>query len=88
MPKRGFNNKRFRVDYNIVNVEQLNGFSGEDVVNQETLLKAGVLSRPRAGLRILGTGELKVKLTVEANGFTKSAREKIESLDGTCKVLS
>jgi len=88
MPKRGFNNKRFRTDYNIVNVEKFNGFSEGDVVNQEFLIKNGVLSKRKAGLRILGNGELNVKLTIEADGFSKTAREKIEKLSGECKVIS
>jgi len=88
IPKRGFNNKRFRTDYNIVNVEKLNGFAEGDVVDQESLIKSGVLSKRKAGLRILGSGELNVKLTVEADGFSKSAREKIENLSGECKVIN
>ena len=88
LPKRGFNNKRFRADYNIINVEKLNGFAEGDVINQELLVKNGILSKSRDGLRVLGSGELKVRLTIEANGFTGSAREKIEKLNGICKVVS
>jgi large subunit ribosomal protein L15 len=88
LPKRGFNNKRFRTEHNIVNVGSLNGFTEEDMVNQDLLIKNGLLSKRKGGLRILGNGELRVKLTVEANGFTKSAREKIEKLNGVCKLVS
>ena len=88
LPKRGFNNKRFRTDYNIINVGNLNRFAEENIVNQDLLIKSGLLSKRKNGLRILGNGELKVKITVEANGFTRSAREKIEELNGACKLVS
>jgi large subunit ribosomal protein L15 len=87
MPKRGFNNKRFRTEYNIVNVEKLNAFTEGETVNQDALLKKRILAKQLKGLRILGDGELKVRLVVEANGFTGSAREKIEKLNGICKVI-
>ena len=88
LPKRGFNNKRFRTDHNIINVGSLNGFDDGKTVNQDLLIESGLLSKRKGGLRILGNGELKVKLTVEANAFTRSAREKIEKLNGACKLVS
>jgi len=88
MPKRGFNNKRFRTEYNIVNVENLNAFADGETVNQEALLKKRILAKQLKKLKILGSGELKVRLTIEANGFSESAREKIEKLNGVCKVVN
>ena len=88
MPKRGFNNKRFRTEYNIVNVESLNAFAEGETVNQDALLKKRILAKQMKGLKILGNGELKVRLTIEANGFSESAREKIEKLNGICKVIN
>ena len=88
MPKRGFNNKRFRTEYNIVNVESLNAFADGETVNQEALLKKRILAKQMKGLKILGNGELKIKLTVEAESFSQSAREKIEKLNGICKVIN
>ncbi len=88
LPKRGFSNTRFRTDYSIINVGSLNRFAEGDTINQDFLINSGLLSKRKAGLRILGNGELRVKLTVEANGFTESAREKIEKLEGACKLLS
>mgnify|MGYP005837196163 CR=1 FL=1 len=88
MPKRGFNNKRFRTEYNIVNLESLNKFSEGETVNQDALLKKRILAKKMKRLKVLGKGELKVKLTVEADAFSASAREKIEKANGICKVIS
>lgn len=87
LPKRGFNNARFRQEYNIINVDKLNGFAEGEVVDQDLLIRKSVISKRRKGLKILGNGELKVRLTVEAAGFSRSAREKIEKLNGECKVV-
>ena len=87
LPKRGFNNTRFRTTCSIINVGQLNGFAEGDVVNQSLLAEKGVIPARAEGLKVLGSGDLKVRLTVEAKSFSKSAREKIEQLNGVCKVV-
>ena len=77
LPKRGFNNV-FAKQYAEVNVEQLNRFEDGATVDPVALIEAGILKNVRDGIRILGNGTLETKnLTVIANGFTKSAEEKI-----------
>jgi large subunit ribosomal protein L15 len=86
LPKRGFTNI-FRKEFAIVNVGALEALEG-DVFSPESLLKAGVIHKLKDGLKILGSGELKRKLTVRANLFTKSALEKIKAAGGTAEVIA
>lgn len=85
LPKRGFTNI-FRTSYNTVNVERLNAFSAGERVTPE-LLRARRLVRRSGRVKILGEGELKVKLTVAAQAFSASARQKIEGAGGAVEVL-
>ena len=86
VPKRGFNNK-WGVTYDVVNVDELNKFEAGTVVNQAVLEEAGIVKQVRDGVKILGEGELKVALTVQANKFSKSAVEKIEAAGGKAEVI-
>lgn len=86
LPKRGFTNI-FRKEYTIVNVGSLNQFSADERVTPDLLQARGLVKNLRAGLKILGEGELKVKLTVAAHAFSTSAREKIEQAGGRVEVL-
>ena len=84
LPKRGFNNARFRVVYAIVNVGQLDkSFSDGDTVNAETIREARLINAKTGPIKILGNGDLTKKLAVEANGFSQSARSKIEAAGGS-----
>ena len=87
IPRRGLNNKRFTVRYNIVNVSALNIFEDETVVTKELLKEKGLVKKELKGLKILGNGELTKKLTVKANIFTNSAINKIEKLGGKAEVI-
>ena len=88
LPKRGFNNSVFAKQYAEVNVEQLNRFEDGATVDPVALIKAGILKNVRDGIRILGNGSLESKnLTVIANGFTKSAEEKITAAGGKVEVI-
>lgn len=88
LPKRGFNNSVFAKQYAEVNVEQLNRFEDGATVDPVALIEAGVLKNVRDGIRILGNGTLETKnLTVIANGFTKSAEEKITAAGGKVEVI-
>ena len=87
LPKRGFKNIWAKV-YAEVNVETLNRFEDGAVVDPVELVDKGVLKNVCDGIRILGGGELTKKLTVRANGFTKSAKEKIEAAGGTVEEIS
>src|ERR1700730_6339704 len=68
LPKRGFTNIS-RKEYAVVNLEDLNKFADGSEVTPETLMESGVVRNPKSGIKILGNGELTVKLTVKANKF-------------------
>ena len=86
-PKRGFKNFH-RVDYAIVNVGQLEVLSGKGEVTVELLKKQGIISKVQGGLRVLGEGELKGAVTIKANHFTKTAKEKIEKAGGKALLVT
>ena len=77
----------FRTSTQGVNVGRLGGFAAGAMVNPEALVDAGIIKNTKTSLKILGHGELKVALTVQANGFSKSAREKIEAAGGKAEVI-
>lgn len=86
LPKRGFKNIFAKV-YAEVNVETLNRFEDGATVDAVALVEEGVIKNVRDGIRILGNGELTKKLTVVANGFTKTAEEKITAAGGKVEVI-
>ena len=83
VPKRGFTNI-FRQEFNIVNLEKFEGLG--DTINPDVLRKAGVISTKKP-VKILGDGELKSAITVQAHKFSKSAQEKITKAGGKFEVL-
>ena len=85
LPKRGFHNK-FAVTYAIVNVEELNRYEDGATVDVNTLLADRVIRKAFDGLKVLGNGELKKKLTVKAAVFSATAKEKIEAAGGKTEV--
>ncbi|KXS45783.1 MULTISPECIES: 50S ribosomal protein L15 [unclassified Candidatus Frackibacter] len=85
-PKRGFTNK-FKKEYAEVNVKSLNKFDEGTEVTPELLAEAGLVKQVKDGVKILGDGDLDVSLTVKADGFTKSAVEKIEDAGGKAEVI-
>ena len=86
LPKRGFKNI-FAKEYAEVNVSSLNRFDDGAVVDPVALIEEGILKNVRDGVRILGNGELTKKLTVKANGFTKTAENKIKAAGGEVEVI-
>ena len=86
LPKRGFKNI-WRKEFAEVNIEVLNLFDSGTTVDAVVLVEAGILKNVLDGVRILGNGSLTKKLDVKAQGFTKSAKEKIESVGGTAEVI-
>jgi large subunit ribosomal protein L15 len=85
LPKRGFTNI-FKKQYAIVNLGKLEKLEG-DAFNADRLFELGVIKKLGDGLKILGTGELTRKITVEAHQFSKSAVEKIQKAGGAAKVI-
>ncbi len=74
--------------FTVVNVSALNELKAGTTVNLDSLVKSGLVTSPKNPLKVLGNGNLKVKLTVQASAFTSSARSKIESAGGTCEILA
>ena len=86
LPKRGFKNVN-RVEYAVVNVEDLNRFKEGTVVNPALLHEAGLIGKELCGVKVLGRGKLEVKLTVQAAKFSKAAEEAIKAAGGTAEVI-
>ena len=74
--------------FSVINLEKLNKFKDDEVVNLDSLVKKGLLFKPKHPLKILGNGNIKVKLKVEAHSFTNSAKQKIEAAGGSCDVVN
>ena len=86
VPKRGFNNI-FGTEYAEVNIERLEAFEDGATVDAKALLNARIIRKELDGVKILGTGELTKKLTVQAAKFSASAKEKIEAVGGKAEVI-
>jgi large subunit ribosomal protein L15 len=93
LPKRGFNNV-FRVEYAEVNLDRIQqaidakAIDAGSAINAEALVKAGVLRRAKAGVRLLGRGEIKAKINIEVHGASKSAVAAVEKAGGSVKILA
>ena len=86
IPKRGFTCRNSK-EIIAINLGALEVFENDAVVSVEALIEAGIVKNPRDGVKILGNGELTKKLTVQANAFSASAKEKIEALGGKAEVI-
>lgn len=87
IPKRGFNNARFRVEFATINLTDLNKFNDGDVVTPELLKEKGIVKNQLCGIKVLGNGTLEKKVTVRAHRFSSAAVTKIESAGGTAEVI-
>ena len=85
LPKRGFTNI-FRTEYTVVNLERI-AETGATEIKLEDFKKLGLVSSKKALVKVLGSGELTVAITIEAHKFSKSAAEKIEKAGGKAVVL-
>ena len=86
IPKRGFTCRNSKEIVGI-NLSYLERFEDGATVTVESLVEAGIVKNTRDGVKILGNGELTKKLTVQANAFSASAKEKIEALGGKAEVI-
>lgn len=86
IPKRGFKNRNTK-DIVAFNVSALEVFDNGSVVDAEALMEKGIIKHPGDGIKVLGNGELTKKLTVKADAFSASAKEKIEALGGSAEVM-
>lgn len=87
IPKRGFNNARFRREYAIVNVRDLEKLEEGTEITPEVLLAKGLIRDLKDGVKVLGDGELSKKLVVKAHKFSELAREKIQAQGGSAVEL-
>jgi large subunit ribosomal protein L15 len=87
MPKRGFNNAQFADNYQVVNVSDLEQFAEGSRVDIAALHQAGLISYPERLVKVLGTGDIKRKLTVAAHKFSASAAKKIAEAGGTVEQV-
>lgn len=88
LPKRGFNNKSFTIDYAVLNIEKLNCFDNGATVTPEILFDAGLVSlKHNAGIKILGNGTLTKSLNVKAHKFSQTAQKAIEAAGGKVEVI-
>ncbi|MFO8184063.1 MAG: 50S ribosomal protein L15 [Candidatus Aegiribacteria sp.] len=87
MSHKGFNNARFAVKYQIVNLDKLDRFEADSVVTVDMLKDAGLVSSRMRPVKILGNGQLKKPLTVCAHSFSAGAAKRIEDAGGTVEVL-
>ena len=86
IPKRGFTNK-WRTEYVAINVDRLEIFEDGQVVTPVELIEMGIIKKIEDGVKIMGNGDITKKLTVKANKFTASAKEKIEAAGGKAEVI-
>ena len=86
LKKRGFTNVN-RKEYAVVNISELNRYAEGTVVTKELLLQDRLITKLNSGLKILGNGNLDVKLTIQAHKFTATAVEKIQAVGGSVEVI-
>ncbi len=86
IPKRGFTNYNAK-EIVAINVSALEVFDNGATIDVDTLIERGIVKNPRDGVKILGHGDFTKRLTVKANAFSASAKERIEALGGTAEVM-
>jgi len=87
LPKRGFNNRRFQKRPATLNVGDLINWPGQEEVNPESLLRAGLVDDISNGVKMLGNGDVSRPLTVKAHAFSEAAREKILAAGGKAETI-
>jgi len=85
LPKRGFTNI-FKIEYQVVNIGSISKHEGT-VIDKETLVKSRLLRNKSMPFKVLGNGEINRAITIKANAFSGSAKEKIEKAGGKVEVL-
>jgi len=86
LPKRGFTNIN-RKEYAIINLDALNRFEDGTIVSPELLIETGIVSKEKAGIKVLANGKLEKKLTIKAHKFSSAAKEAIEAAGGNVEVI-
>ena len=86
LPKFGFTNGSHK-EYAVVNLSQLNKFKEGSLVSPVVMVESGLVKKELDGIKVLGNGELTVKLTVQAHKFSKAAKAAIEKLGGVAEEI-
>jgi large subunit ribosomal protein L15 len=86
LPKRGFTNI-FKKEMAIINISDLDRFENGTVVDEAALVETGLVKGRRDGIKLLGSGDIKIALTVQINAISRSAKDKIEAAGGTVEVI-
>lgn len=86
LPKRGFTNI-FKKVWTIINLRDLTGFPANSVIDGETLVSAGIIKKPKAGIKLLAQGEITVPLTIRLHAVSTQAQAQIEALGGHVEVI-
>ena len=87
LPKRGFSNAKFKTEYAVINLSDLNRFENDSVITPELLKEMGLLKNQLDGVKVLGHGTLEKKLVVKAHKFSLKAKQEIEKLGGKAEVI-
>ena len=87
LPKRGFSNAKFKVEYAVINLDDLNRFEDGTVVTPALLKEVGLANKELDGIKVLGNGKLEKTLTIQANKFSTSALEKIKESGSKAEVI-
>ena len=87
LPKRGITNARFKVEYAVINMTDLNRFDNGAVITPELLKEMGLVKKQLSGIKVLGNGTLEKKVTIKAHKFSAKAVEQIEKLGGKAEVI-
>lgn len=87
LPKRGFSNAKFKIEYAVVNMSDLNNFEDGAIITPELLKDMGLVKNQLNGIKVLGNGTLEKKVVVKAHKFSNVAKEQIEKLGGKAEVI-
>lgn len=87
LPKRGFSNAKFKTEYAVINVGDLNRFDEGTVITPELLKETGIVKKQLAGIKVLGDGEIDKKITIRAHRFSSAALEKLEKSGSKAEVI-
>lgn len=87
LPKRGFSNAKFKTEYAVINVSDLNKFEEGTVITPELLKETGIVKKQLAGIKVLGHGEIDKKITIRAHRFSSTALEKLERSGSKAEVI-
>ena len=87
LPKRGFNNKNFKAEVDIINIDNLKIFNEKEEVNINSLKEKGIVRKNSKIIKLLGNGDLDKNLVIKLNNISKSALEKVQKAGGTFEVV-